>query len=131
MVRIGRRGAPPPRLHSWRSLFRTARAPIGVLVLASIGLVLPNQTADELNALMDMRPGLPLPGVVMLQISLGLLALSAWYWAKAAFWARFGGDDSLETRPGIEAADRAAFEAVPRIVFLGGVLLAIFLLWRG
>jgi len=132
MIRIGRRGAPPPRLHSWRSLVRTARAPIGILVLASIGLVLPKQTADELNALSDMQAQpMLLPGVVLLQVSLGLLALSAWYWAKAAFSARFGADDSLETRPGMETADRAAFEAVPRIVFLGGVLLAAFLLWRG
>src|SRR5271166_1858871 len=132
MIRIGRRGAPPPRLHSWRSLVRTARAPIGILVLASIGLVLPKQTADELNALSDMQAQpMLLPGVVLLQASLGLLALSAWYWAKAAFSARFGADDSLETRPGMETADRAAFEAVPRIVFLGGVLLAAFLLWRG
>jgi len=131
MIHVGRRGAPPSRLHSWRSLFRTARAPIGVLVLACIGLLLPNQTADELNALADMQAKAMLPGVVMLQISLGLLAFSAWYWAKAAFWARFGANDSLETRPETEAADRAAFEAVPRFVFLGAVVLAVFLLWRG
>ena len=84
-------------------------------MLASIGLVLPKQTADELNALSDMQaePTL-LPGVLVLQVSLGLLALSAWYWAKAAFSASFGADDSLETRPGMCVSRRAVRFVMPR-----------------
>jgi hypothetical protein len=117
-------------LHSWRSLFRTTRASLGVLLIAGVGLVLPSQTGDELVALSDMRMG-PIPGVFRLQFALGALAVCAWYWARAALAARFGVDDTLEARAGLEDHRRAAFDAVPRIVFLAGVLLGVFLLWRG
>jgi hypothetical protein len=117
-------------LHSWRSLFRTARASLGVLLIAGVGLVLPSQTGDELVALSDMRMGL-VPGVFRLQFALGALALCAWYWARAALAARFGVDDTLESRAGLNEDRRSAFDAVPRIVFLAGVMLGVFLLWRG
>ena len=135
MIQISCRDDALPRLHSWRSLFRTTRASIGVLLIAAIGLVMPAQTADELVALSEMTvrpiPGVAVPGVVLLQVALLLLSLSAWYWARAALSARFGTNDTLEARPGCEAGDRAAFEAVPRMIFVASALLGGFLLWRG
>jgi hypothetical protein len=122
-------------LHSWKSLFRTTRASLGVLVVAALGLALPAQTADELVALSNMTfvsvSGVTVPGVFVLQFALGFLALSAWYWARAALAARFGVDDTLEARAGLAPSSKAAFDAVPRLVFLAGVLLGAFLVWRG
>ena len=68
---------------SWRSLFRTTRAPISILAIAALSLGLPSQTGDELAALREMYVG-PLSGLVILQLSLGFLSLNAWYWARAA-----------------------------------------------
>lgn len=119
-----------PNLHSWKSLFRTTRAPLTVLAIAGIGLVLPAQTSDELVALQDMYP-FGIPGIVMLQVAVGALAVCSWYWARAALAARFGVDDTLEGRAGLEEHHRDAFDAVPRVVYLVGVLLGVSLVWRG
>ena len=116
-------------LHSWKSLFRTTRASLSVLVLAGLGLMLPSQTADELVALSGMTVG-PVPGLLVLQFALGFLAISAWYWARAALAARFGVDDTLEGRANLQHTHRAAFDVVPRMLFVTGVLLGVFLLWR-
>src|SRR5271166_108476 len=115
---------------SWMSLFRTTRAPVSILAIAALGLVLPSQTGDELEALQEMHVG-PLSGLVILQLSLGFLSLSAWYWARAALSARFGVNDSLEARSALRRCRRAAFDAVPRLVFLCGVALSVSLVWRG
>ena len=127
------------RLHSWWSLLRTARASVFVLLLAALALVLPEQTADELVALSQMRvepvAGVSVPGVVLLQAALGFLALSAWYWTKAALVARLAAsearDGALDGRAVPSVQNRAAFDAAPRVVFLAGALLGLFLLWRG
>ena len=96
---------------SWRSLFRTTRAPISILAIAALSLGLPSQTGDELAALREMYVG-PLSGLVILQLSLGFLSLNAWYWARAALSARFGVSDSLEARSGLQRCSRATFNAV-------------------
>jgi hypothetical protein len=115
---------------SWRSLFRTTRAPVSILIIAALSLALPSQTGDELAALREMHVG-PLSGLVILQLSLGFLSLSAWYWARAALSARFGVNDSLEGRSALRRCSRATFNAVPRLVFLCGVALSVSLVWRG
>lgn len=116
-------------LHSWRSLFRTCRASLSILIIAAVGIVLPPQTGDELAALTTMQVG-PVPGLFILQFALGFLAVSAWYWARAALSARFGVDDTLEARASLTRANREAFDAVPRMMYLVGVLLSIFLVFR-
>jgi hypothetical protein len=115
---------------SWRSLFRTTRAPISILAIAALSLGLPSQTGDELAALREMYVG-PLSGLVVLQLSLGFLSLNAWYWARAALSARFGVNDSLEARSDLQRCSRATFNAVPRLIFLCGVVLSVSLVWRG
>jgi hypothetical protein len=115
---------------SWRSLFRTTRAPISILAIAALSLALPSQTGDELTALQEMHVG-PLSGLVILQLSLGFLSLSSWYWARAALAARFGVNDSLEARSALRRCSRTTFNAVPRLVFLCGVALSVSLVWRG
>jgi hypothetical protein len=122
-------GPPKP---SWMSLFRTARASIGVLTVAAIGLLVPPQTADELAALSNIWTGL-LPGMCALHVSLALLSVLAWYWARAALSARFG----LGNMPGalvvpaMFPANPTAFIFVPRLLFGAGVLLGFVLLFRG
>src|SRR3954453_14797032 len=54
---------------SWRSLLRTTRAPVSMLVIAAMSLALPSQTADELAALHEMYVG-PVSGLLILQLSL-------------------------------------------------------------
>jgi hypothetical protein len=115
---------------SWRSLFRTTRAPVSILIIAALSLVLPSQTGDALAALSEMSVG-PFSGLVILQISLGFLSMNAWYWARAALSARFGVNDSLEARLGLRRCSRATFNAVPRLVFVCSVALSVSLLWRG
>jgi hypothetical protein len=115
---------------SWRSLFRTTRAPVSILAIAALCLAVPPQTGDELAALQEMHVG-PLSGLVVLQLSLGFLSLSAWYWARAALSARFGVNDSLEARSALRRCSRATFNAVPRWIFLCGVVLSVSLVWRG
>lgn len=116
-------------LHSWKSLLRTTRASISVLAVVGLALVLPAQISDELVALEHVQVG-PLPGLLVLQFSLGSLALSSWYWARAALAARFGVDDTLESRGSLTRTSRRAFDAVPRVCFLAGVVLSLILVWR-
>ena len=116
-------------LHSWKSLFRTTRGSVTILVVVSLALVLPQQLSDELVALSHVQVG-PVPGLFVLQFSLGVLAITAWYWARAALAARFGVDDSLESRGNMSHAARRAFDAVPRLCFLGGVAISLLLVWR-
>jgi hypothetical protein len=115
---------------SWWSLFRTTRAPLSILVITALGLVLPPQTGDALMALAEMQVG-RFSGLFILQFSLGFLSLSAWYWARAALSARFGVNDSLEHRSRLRRCSRITFNAVPRVVFLCGVVLSVSLVWRG
>ena len=116
-------------LHSWMSLFRTTRGSVSVLVVVGLALVLPDQTGDELVALADMKVG-PVPGLFVLQFALGFLSVTSWFWARAALAARFGVDDALESRHGLRYSHRKAFNAVPRLTFLFGVLLSLLLVWR-
>src|SRR3954471_11115044 len=115
---------------SWRSLLRTTRAPVSMLVIAAFSLAVPSQTADELTALHEMYVG-PLSGLLILQLSLGFLSLNAWYWSRAALSARFGVNDSLEARSNLRRCSRAAFNVIPRVIFLCGVALSVSLVWRG
>ena len=66
---------------SWVSLFRTARAPLAVLLLAAAGLIIPPQTDDMLAALSDGGKFARLPSFFF-QLSLAVLSVSAWYWAR-------------------------------------------------
>jgi len=116
-------------LHSWKSLFRTTRGSVSVLFVAAMSLVLPAQTGDELVALEQIKVG-AVPGLFILQFALGFLAVSAWYWSRAALAARFGVDDALESRRGIKRCSRTAFDAIPRISFGCGVVLSLALVWR-
>jgi hypothetical protein len=116
-------------LRSWMSLFRTTRGSVSILVVVGLALVLPDQTGDELVALADMKVG-PVPGLFVLQFALGFLSVTSWFWARAALAARFGVDDALESRHGLRHTHRKAFNAVPRLAFLFGVLLSLLLVWR-
>ncbi len=116
-------------LHSWMSLFRTTRGSVSVLFVVGLALVLPDQIGDELVALSDMKVG-PVPGLFVLQFALGFLSVCSWFWARAALAARFGVDDALESRHGLRYTHRKAFNAVPRLTYLFGVLLSLLLVWR-
>src|ERR1700730_7492390 len=99
--------SPDERPVSWGSLFRTARAPLAVLLLAAIGLILPPQTDDMLAALMDGGKSAWLPSFFF-QVSLAVLSISAWYWARTLIDARF----DIE---GTRADRRRLVESDPRI----------------
>src|SRR5260370_33576375 len=83
--------SPDERPVSWVSLFRTARAPLAVLLLAAVGLILPPQTDDMLAALMDGGKSAWLPSFSF-QPSLAVLSISACYWARTLPDARHAGE---------------------------------------
>src|SRR5690348_18333309 len=87
---------------SWESLIYTARAPIGVLLFAAVGLLLPPQTDDMLAALaVGTVHGISTGA--MFELSLALVAVGCWYWARATLSARFG--DSDKHRKGRQPGD--------------------------
>jgi hypothetical protein len=99
-------------MRSWISLLRTVRAPLGVLVLAGIGLVLPSQTHDLLAALMVGFGW----HVLAFHLAFLFLGFSSWYWARAALCARFGADDAEPSRKKIFSTvpvNSGAFEWLP------------------
>jgi len=127
-------GAADNRELTWISTFKTARAPLGVVVLAAIGLGLPPQIADMLAGFDDK--GEPLWPLLLLHFALAWLALSAWYWARAALYARFEIDESDgRTRGALIAVKlagasqqtiqraRHAFDLTPRWLFWAVALL--------
>jgi cobalamin synthase len=126
--------SPDERPVAWVSLFRTARAPLAVLLLAAVGLILPPQTDDMLAALMDGGKSAWLPSLFF-QVSLAVLSISAWYWARTLIDARF---DVVGTRADrrklVESDPRInpfALAAVPWLVVILSVLLGLSLIPRG
>jgi|SRR5215472_1746154 hypothetical protein len=78
------------RPRSWRSLFQTALAAAGIVVISFLGLLVPSRTGDELSALHDIRVWI-LSGLSMLQFAIGALSLSAWSWSRAAIFGTLRG----------------------------------------
>lgn len=122
---------------SWRSLIYTARAPIGVLLFAAIGLLLPPQTDDMLAAL-AVGTVHGVSAGFMFQLSLALVAVSCWYWSRAALSARFGASNNRAARNSLATTglgpgpivNKTAIDYLPRLLFLLAVLLGCALLWR-
>jgi hypothetical protein len=118
---------------SWRSLLRTARAPLAALVIAGFALLLPPQTQDMLSALSDGELG-HRNFTLIFHVSLGFLAINAWFWARALLAARFDVADNLAARQLLveqdHRVDRRAFDLVPRLLFMLSVLLGAGLIAR-
>jgi hypothetical protein len=121
------------RLVSWRSLLRTARAPVSVLVIAACALLLPPQTEDMLAALSDGELA-HRNFALIFHATLGFLAINAWFWARALLSARFDVADNVAARALLveqdPRVDRRAFDLVPRLVFVLSVLLGAGLIAR-
>lgn len=111
--------------HSWRSMLRTTRAAISILVFGGAALTLPPQTRDML-AFLD---GASIGSAIAFQASLFVLAMSGWYWSRAALAARFGIDDSMTSPPPGSNIDWSAYKYLPRLIlgvgFAVGALLAV------
>jgi hypothetical protein len=118
---------------SWRSLLRTARAPASALVIAAVALLLPPQTQDMLAALSDGELG-HRNFTLIFHATLAFLAISAWFWARALLSARFDVADTLAARTLLTAqdhrVDRRAFDLIPRLLFVLGVLLGVGMIAR-
>ncbi len=114
-------------MRSWVSLLRTARAPLGVLVLCAIGLIVPRQTRDMMTALTD--DGFVI--AIRFHLALLILGILAWYWSRAALSARWGIDDDPAERGRISQCNQiplAGLEWVPRLLFGGAGLIGLILL---
>lgn len=119
----------PAQPRSWLSLLRTARAPAVVLLAAAAPLVLAPQMPDMMAAVdQDAR------STLAFHLTLMFLALSTWYWARAALAARFGVDDTPGGRMALDEeasnAVRAAYDWVPRGLFLATLAVALCLLLK-
>ena|SRR5208282_2256424 len=110
---------------SWGSMLRTVRAAIAVMLLGGIGLTVPPQTRDML-AFLDGDRTWP---AISFQITLVVLAGSAWFWSRAALAARFGIDDGQRSEAAPPNFSWTAFTWLPRLMlavsFLIGVVIAI------
>jgi hypothetical protein len=111
--------------HSWGSMLRTVRAAVVVMLLGGIGLTVPPQTRDML-AFLDSGGGWP---AISFQISLVVLAGSAWFWSRAALAARFGIDDGTRHGAAPPTFNWMAFIWLPRLMlvasFVVGVVIAL------
>jgi hypothetical protein len=123
---------PPQDKHpvSWVSLFRTARAPLAVLVLSAIGLIIPPQTADMLATLSN--GGFHFWPAFWFQVSLAFLSTSAWYWARTLIDARFDVVGTKADRARLVRKDTRidsfALAAVPWSIVLLSVALGLSLI---
>jgi hypothetical protein len=104
--------------HSWGSMLRTVRAPVGVMVLGGIGLTVPPQTRDML-AFLDSG-GWP---AISFQIALVVLATSAWFWSRAALAARFGIEDRTRYGAAPLTFNWMAFTWLPRLMLVASFLV--------
>jgi hypothetical protein len=126
-------GSAPQRPVSWLSMLRTVRAPLAILLIAVVVLLVPPQTQDMLAALAD--PGAAgISYTLSFHATLAFLSISAWYWARALLSARF---DVADTDRGVELLAKEdprvrqlPFEAVPRLMFVGALLLGVGLVFR-
>jgi hypothetical protein len=118
---------------SWRSLLRTARAPVSALVIAAFLLLLPPQSQDMLAALSDGELG-HRNFTLIFHATLGFLAISAWFWGRALLAARFDVADNSAARTLLveqdRRVDRRAFDLVPRLLFVLSLLLGVGLIAR-
>ena len=58
-------------------------------------------------------PGPVVGPLLILQLSLGFLSLSSWYWARAALAARFGVNDLLEARSALRRCSARHLQCRP------------------
>ena len=117
---------------SWISLLTTARAPISILLIAGAGLLIPPQTQDMLAALDGTIAGKSF--TFWFQLSLAILSLSAWYWARALLNARFDVGDNKASREALRKADDrlkpVTFAALPRLLFALSVGIGFVMIWQ-
>ena len=118
--------APDSRL-SWGSMLRTCRAAAAVLVIGGVGLTVPQQTRDMLVFLDDGRVW----PAISFQLALAILAVSAWYWSRAALAARFGIDDRQRSGPPGPRFDWFAFTWFPRLILLAGFAIGVAIAFEG
>ena len=117
---------PPPRSLSWVSMMRTARASVGIVVLIALSLLLLPQMRDILVGVSDYSSDRLWPGIAY-HLSLFFLAFSAWFWSRTALGARFHVRDEQHEREALAGSlsengypiDAAAFDVLPRLLFLG------------
>jgi hypothetical protein len=111
-------------------MIRTCRAAVGVLVFGALGATVPPQTRDMMEAL--SRP----LASASFQLSFVVLALSAWFWSRAALAARFGINDSYEARQDLatsreatphRSANRTVYIQLPRLLLGFTGLVALYL----
>ena len=118
---------------SWVSLFRTARAPLAVLLLAAAALIVPPQTDDMLAALSE--GGSAWIPSLLFQMSLATLSISAWYWARTLIDARFDVVGTKADRETLVERDKRinpfALAAVPWLIVVLSVVLGLSVIPRG
>ena len=127
---------PPPseeRPVSWVSLFRTARAPLAVLVLAAVALIV--AAADGRHAGRAVEWRVPLLARPVVSGIARLLSVSAWYWARTLIDARFDVVGTKADRATLVETDKRinpfALAAVPWLIVGLSVGLGLFLIPRG
>ena len=119
---------------SWRAMFRIARAIVGALAVVALGLLVPPQTRDTLAGMACCAPREAWSGVAF-QLSLFLLAFSAWHWSRAAVSAWFEvGSEPDERAQACARAPTAAWrsdtdptplEWAPRLLFVAGAAIGL------
>ena len=118
---------------SWVSLFRTARAPLAVLVLSAVALIIAPQTGDMLATLSN--GGFHFWPALWFQVSLAVLSVSAWYWARTLIDARFDVVGTRADRRRLIENDKRinpfALAAVPWLIVILSVALGVFLIPHG
>src|SRR5215468_7833154 len=82
---------------SWSSMLYTSRAALVVVLVVGVALLLPPQTADMLVELTDSSSVLTGPAASF-HVALFLLAVSSWFWSRAALAARFEIEDTAASR---------------------------------
>jgi hypothetical protein len=122
--------AAAPADLSWGSMRRTARAAIGVLLLAGLALLLPPQTRDMLAGLSG-EEGRGIWAGVAFHLALWLMAFCAWHWSRAVLSARFAVPDRRAARAAPPAGagggtvDPKALDWMPRLIFAAAASIGI------
>jgi hypothetical protein len=94
----------------------TVRVPLGTIIVLTLGQLLVAQTSDVLASAADgarLQPAL--------WVAVAALAISAWYWSRAALAARFPEMELPQLRTngqGRAEVDEVAWRWLPRLVFL-------------
>ena len=114
---------------TWQSIVWHTRAGVLVFLVAAVALVVPPQMKDLLADLAGVSGG-SVRQALAFHIALILMAFFLWHWARTVLLAVFRIADTRGARDTLaaSAADRfttvAAFDWLPRLLFLGTAVIA-------